>query len=59
VTSAAIRGIVAALLGGVITYLVAWKLPGSAVLTALVGMVTGAAVALMIIWSEVRLLLNL
>ena len=59
VTSAAIRGIVAALLGGVITYLVAWKMPGSAVLTALVGMVTGAAVALVIIWSEVRLLLNL
>lgn len=59
VTGAAIRGIVAALLGGVVTYLVAWKMPGSAVLTALIGMIAGAAVALVIIWSEVKLLLKL
>jgi uncharacterized membrane protein YeaQ/YmgE (transglycosylase-associated protein family) len=59
VTSAVIRGILAALLGGFITYFVAWKMPGSAVLTALVGMVTGAAVALVIIWSEVKLLVKL
>jgi putative peptidoglycan lipid II flippase len=59
VSSAAVRGIIAAVLGGVITYLVAWKMPGSAVLTALVGMLTGAAVALLIIWSEVKLLFKL
>lgn len=59
VTSAAIRGIVAALLGGVITYVVALYVPGSAVLTALLGMIAGAAVALVIIWSEVKLLLKL
>jgi putative peptidoglycan lipid II flippase len=59
VTGAAIRGIVAALLGGIVTYLVAWKMPGSAVLTALIGMIAGAAVALVIIWSEVKLLLKL
>ena len=58
-TSAVIRGILAALLGGFITYFIAWKMPGSAVLTALVGMITGAAVALVIIWSEVKLLIKL
>jgi hypothetical protein len=33
--------------------------PGSAVLTALLGMVVGGLVALPIIWSEIKLLLNL
>jgi len=59
VTSAVIRGILAALLGGFITYFVAWKMPGSAVLTALLGMAIGGLVALPFIWSEVKLLLKL
>ena len=59
VNGAAVRGVIAALAGGVITYLVAWKMPGSAVLTALIGMVVGAAAALVIVWSEVKLLFKL
>jgi putative peptidoglycan lipid II flippase len=59
VTSAVIRGILAALLGGFVTYFVAWKMPGSAVLTALLGMIIGGLVALPIIWSEVKLLVKL
>jgi hypothetical protein len=34
-------------------------MPGSAILTALVGMLVGGLVALPIIWSEVKLLLRL
>ena len=40
-------------------YLVALYVPGSAVLTALLGMVVGGLVALPIIWSEIKLLLKL
>jgi putative peptidoglycan lipid II flippase len=53
------RGLAAALLGGSTAYLAALYLPGSAVLTALLGMVVGGLVALPVIWSEVRLLLKL
>jgi hypothetical protein len=59
VWSAVIKGFVAALLGGAVAYLVADYLPGSAVLTALLGMIAGGLVALPIIWSEIRLLLKL
>jgi putative peptidoglycan lipid II flippase len=59
VSRAVIRGILAAIAGGVITYVVAVYLPGSAVLTALVGMVIGGLIALPFIWSEVKLLFNL
>jgi putative peptidoglycan lipid II flippase len=59
VSSAVIKGILAAVIGAVTTYLVAVYLPGSAVLTAMVGMVIGGLVVLPIIWSEVKLLLNL
>jgi putative peptidoglycan lipid II flippase len=59
VWSAVIRGILAAVLGGLITYLVAVYLPGSAVLTALIGMAVGGLVAIPIIWSEIKLLFNL
>ena len=59
VWSAVFKGVAAALLGGVIAYLVALYLPGSAVLTALLGMVLGGLVALPFIWSEVKLLLRL
>jgi hypothetical protein len=49
----------AALLGGVTTYIVAVIVPGSAVLTALLGMLVGGLVALPFIWSEIKLLLKL
>jgi putative peptidoglycan lipid II flippase len=53
------RGMVAALLGGVTAYVLAVIVPGSAVLTALFGMIVGGLVALPFIWSEVKLLLKL
>ena len=53
------RGLGAALLGGIIAYLVALYVPGSAVLTALLGMIVGGLAALPVIWSEIKLLLNL
>jgi len=59
VWSAVFKGLAAALLGGVVTYLVALYLLGSAVLTALLGMVAGGLVALFFIWSEIKLLLKL
>ena len=59
ISSAVVRGILAALVGGSLTYLIAWKMPGSAVVTALVGMVAGALAALTLIWSEVKLLMKL
>jgi putative peptidoglycan lipid II flippase len=59
VWSAVLKGLIAALLGGFITYFIAWKMPGSAVLTALLGMIFGGLVALPFIWSEVKLLVKL
>jgi putative peptidoglycan lipid II flippase len=53
------RGLIAALLGGVSAYLIALYLPGSAIVTAIIGMAVGALVALPFIWKEVRLLFNL
>src|SRR5215216_1792696 len=52
------KGLVAALLGGVTAYVLAVFVPGSAVLTALLGMVIGGLVALPFIWSEVKLLVK-
>ena len=59
VWSAVGRGVVAALLGGATAYVLAVIVPGSAVLSALFGMVVGGLVALPFIWSEVKLLLRL
>jgi peptidoglycan biosynthesis protein MviN/MurJ (putative lipid II flippase) len=59
VWSAVSRGVAAALLGGVTAYGLAVIVPGSAVLTALLGMVAGGLVAIPIIWSEIKLLLKL
>ena len=53
------KGAVAALLGGVTAYGLAVYLPGSAVLTALLGMLIGGMICLPIIWSEIKLLLKL
>jgi hypothetical protein len=59
VWSAVVKGILAAVVGGAVTYAVALYLPGSPVLTALIGMIVGGLAALPIIWSEVKLLFNL
>ena len=59
VWSAVVKGTGAALLGGATAYLLAVYLPGSAVLTALIGMIAGGLVALPIIWPEVKLLFKL
>jgi putative peptidoglycan lipid II flippase len=53
------RGLAAALLGGASAYAVALYLPGGAVVTAIIGMMVGALVALPIVWQEIRLLFNL
>jgi putative peptidoglycan lipid II flippase len=54
-----LRGLIAAAIGGTLTYLVAWLTPGGAVATALLGMTVGGLVALAIVWQDVRLLLRL
>jgi putative peptidoglycan lipid II flippase len=59
VWSAVFKGLIAALLGGLSAYVLAVIVPGSAVLTALLGMIAGGLVALPIIWSEVKLLVKL
>ena len=57
--SAFVKGLLAAIISGIVTYLLANYLPGGAVLTALVGMTVGGLVALPFIWKEIRLLTNL
>ena len=59
VWSAVLKGLAAALIGGVTAYLLAVYVPGSAVWTALLGMAVGGLVALPFIWSEIKLLLKL
>jgi putative peptidoglycan lipid II flippase len=59
VWSAVVKGILAAVVGGLTAYVLAVYLPGSAVLTALIGMLIGGLVTLPIIWSEVKLLFQL
>lgn len=59
VWSAVGRGLVAAMVGGVTAYILAVIVPGSAVLTALLGMVVGGLAVLPLIWSEIKLLLRL
>ena len=53
------KGIVAALLGGITAYGLAVYVPGSAVLTAMLGMLIGGLICLPIIWSEIKLLVKL
>jgi putative peptidoglycan lipid II flippase len=59
VWSAVLKGLAAALVGGVTAYLLAVYVPGSAVLTALLGMIVGGLVVLPFIWSEIKLLFKL
>jgi putative peptidoglycan lipid II flippase len=53
------KGIVAGLIGGAAAYGLAVIVPGSAVLTALLGMIIGGLICLPIIWSEISLFLKL
>ncbi|HXD09918.1 MAG TPA: lipid II flippase MurJ, partial [Anaerolineales bacterium] len=59
VWSAVGKGVVAAVIGGVTAYGLAVIVPGSAVLTALLGMLVGGLISLPIIWSEIKLFLKL
>ncbi len=53
------KGLLAALLGGGLTYALALYLPGGAIATALFGLAGGGLLALAIVWREARLLLRL
>ena len=53
------KGLIAAVVSGVVTYLVALYLPGGAIITALIGMIVGGVVALAIVWNEAKQLLKL
>ena len=59
VWSAVGKGVVAALIGGGTAYSLAVIVPGSALWTALLGMVVGGLVCIPIIWSEIKLFLKL
>jgi hypothetical protein len=54
-----LKGLVVALFSGALAYALALYVPGSAVLTALLGMVIGGLVALFFVRSEIKLLLKL
>jgi len=59
VWSAVGKGVVAALIGGVTAYGLAVIVPGSAILTALLGMIVGGLICIPIILPEIKLLLKL
>ncbi len=59
VGNSVIKGLVAAVVGGAVTYLVALYLPGGALITAVIGMIVGGVIALVIVWSEAKQLINL
>ncbi len=54
-----LKGLAAALFGGITAYVLALMLPGGAVITAIIGMAIGAIVALLIVQREFRLLFKL
>lgn len=56
---AILLGMLAAMFGGGLSYLLAVYLPGGAMLTALAGMFVGGLVGLAIAWSEFKLLFRL
>ncbi len=59
VNGAVVKGLIAAVIGGAITYAVALYLPGGAIVTALIGMVIGGLIALAIVWSDAKQVFNL
>ena len=58
-SGAIIKGLIAAVVGGVVTYLIALYLPGGAIVTALIGMTIGGVISLAIVWSEAKHLMKL
>jgi len=59
VLTAAGKGLIAAAVSGLAAYALALYLPGSGVMTALIGMAAGTILALFIVRSEIRLLFRL
>ena len=59
VNGAVVKGLIAAVIGGAITYAVALYLPGGAIVTALIGMIVGGGIALAIVWTDAKQLFNL
>jgi len=59
VGGAVIKGLIAAVVGGVTSYALAVYLPGGAISTALIGMTVGGIIALVIVWSDAKLLFKL
>jgi putative peptidoglycan lipid II flippase len=59
VGAAVIKGLIAAVIGGVSSYAVALYLPGGAIITALLGMAVGGIIALAIVWSDAKQVFNL
>lgn len=59
VGNSVLKGLIAAIVGGVITYLIALYLPGGALITAIIGMIVGGLIALAIIWSEAKQIIYL
>ncbi len=57
--TAVFKGLIAAGIGGVVTYLIALYLPGGAIITALIGMLIGGVIALVIVWSEAKQVIRL
>lgn len=57
--SSIFKGLIAAVIGGAITYAVALYLPGGAIVTALIGMIIGGLIALAIVWSDAKQVFNL
>ena len=54
-----LKGLIAALFGGGAAYVLALKLPGGALITAILGMIVGTLIALLIVRREVRLFFKL
>jgi putative peptidoglycan lipid II flippase len=59
VRGAVLKAVVAAIVGGSTTYILTLFLPGSAIVSASLGIIAGGVLALVIVWSEARLLLRL
>ena len=59
VGASVVKGLIAAVIGGIVTYAVALYLPGGAIVTAMIGMVVGGLIALAIVWSDAKMLLKL
>ena len=53
------KGLLAALIGGVVAYGVALYLPGSGLMTALLGMAVGGILSVVMVWSEAKQLFRL